>query len=98
MVIRKIEVASAAKVFATMYALWGAVFGVFFALIALAGAGIGAAADEPEMAWLGPMFGVGAIVLMPILYGVLGAIFGALTAVIYNLIAGTVGGLSVEVE
>jgi hypothetical protein len=42
--------------------------------------------------------GVGAVVILPILYGVLGAIFGALTAAFYNLVAGISGGLSLEVE
>ena len=64
------------------------------------GAGIGAAASESSDVpmWLGPLFGMGAVIFMPILYGVLGAIFGALTAVIYNVIAGMVGGLRLEVE
>jgi hypothetical protein len=98
MVIRRIGVGSLAKVFGTMYALWGGVFGLIVALVALAGAGIGAASEDPSMAWLGPIFGVGAIVILPIFYGVLGVIFGALTALIYNFIAGMVGGLSLEVE
>lgn len=100
MVIRRIGPGSLAKVMGTMYALWGFIFGAFFALIAMAGAGIGAAAsDEPGMPmWLGPIFGVGAIIFLPILYGLLGAIFGGLTAVIYNVIAGMVGGLTLDVE
>jgi hypothetical protein len=100
MVIRRIGPGSLAKVMGTMYALWGFIFGAIFAVIAMAGAGIGAAAsDESAMPlWLGPMFGVGAIVILPIFYGVLGACFGALTAVIYNVIAGMVGGLHLDVE
>jgi hypothetical protein len=98
MVIRRIGVGSLAKVFGAMYALWGGVFGLIVALIALAGASIGAASEDPSVAWLGPIFGVGAIVILPIFYGVLGLFFGALTALIYNLIAGMVGGLSLELE
>jgi hypothetical protein len=99
-IIRRIGPGSAAKVMGTMYAFWGFIFGALIAVIAMAGAGIGAAAsDESAMPmWLGPMFGVGAIIAMPICYGILGAIFGALTAVIYNVIAGMVGGLSLDVE
>jgi hypothetical protein len=37
-------------------------------------------------------------VFLPIFYGVLGAIGGALTAVMYNVVAGMVGGLSIETE
>jgi hypothetical protein len=99
MVIRKVGVASAAKVFATLYALWGFIFGAVIALIAMAGAGISAASHEdPVPAWLGTMFGVGAIVVLPIVYGVMGAIFGALTAAFYNVVAGIAGGLSLDVE
>ena len=100
MIIRRVGPGSVAKIMGTMYAFWGFIFGAIVALIAMAGAGIGAAAaDEPGMPmWLGPMFGVGAIILMPIVYGILGAIFGALTAVIYNVIAGMVGGLRLDVE
>ena len=43
--------------------------------------------------WFGGLFGVGAVIFLPIFYGVLGAIGGALAALIYNIIAGMVGGL-----
>jgi hypothetical protein len=43
-------------------------------------------------------FGAGAIVLLPICYGVIGGISGALGAVIYNLVAGWVGGLEVDIS
>jgi hypothetical protein len=68
------------------------------ALIALAGAGLSAGSDSPLPGWLGGLFGVGAVVFLPICYGVFGAIGGAVTAVMYNFIAGMVGGLSVETE
>jgi hypothetical protein len=98
MVIRKIGVGSAAKVFGTLYALWGFIFGAIVAGVALVGSGIAAASDDPTPGWLGAIAGVGAVVILPILYGVLGAIFGALTAAFYNLVAGISGGLSLEVE
>lgn len=100
MVIRRIGPGSLAKIMGTMYAFWGFVFGAIFALVAMAGAGIGAAASDSSDVpmWIGPMFGAGAIIFMPIVYGLLGAFFGALTAVIYNVIAGMVGGLRLDVE
>jgi hypothetical protein len=97
MVIRKIGVGSAAKLAGTLYAVWGLIFGAIFALIALAGAGLGAS-DEETPAWIGAFLGAGAVIFLPILYGVMGAIFGALTAVFYNVVSGMVGGLSVDVE
>ena len=52
----------------------------------------------PMPGWFGGLFGVGAVIFLPIIYGVLGAIGGALTAVFYNIIAGMVGGLQIETE
>ncbi len=44
----------------------------------------------------GMMIGFG--VLMPVIYGVMGFVFGVIGAAIYNLIAGWIGGIEVEVE
>jgi hypothetical protein len=101
MVIRHIGVGSLARILAALYALWGFIFGVIVALVALAGAGMAsttAGSESPIPSWLGGLFGVGAIIFLPICYGVFGAIGGALTAVMYNVVAGMVGGLSVETE
>jgi len=98
MVIRHIGVGSLARILGALYALWGFIFGVIVALVALAGVGMNASSDSPMPPWLGGLFGVGAIIFLPIVYGMLGAIGGALTAVMYNVVAGMVGGLSVETE
>jgi len=39
-----------------------------------------------------------AIIIFPILYGILGGIGGAIGAAIYNLAAGWVGGLEVDIS
>jgi hypothetical protein len=98
MVIRQIGVGSAAKIFGALYASFGLVFGVLVALISLAGAGMAATSDDAMPGWIGGLFGVGAIIFLPLLYGVFGAIGGALTALFYNIIAGMVGGLQIETE
>jgi hypothetical protein len=46
----------------------------------------------------GMLFGAGAIVIVPIFYGVLGAVFSALSAVCYNIVAGMVGGIQFDVQ
>jgi len=61
-------------------------------------AGIGAGNDNVMPVWFGGIFGAGAIIILPILYGCFGALGGALTAVMYNVVAGMVGGLLVETE
>jgi hypothetical protein len=42
--------------------------------------------------------GLGLIVIAPIMYGVMGFIAGVIGAFIYNIVAGWVGGIEVEVE
>jgi hypothetical protein len=99
MVIRRIGVASAAKIAGALYAVIGLVGGCIIAFISLVSAGFMANAGNSDLpSWIAPMFGVGAIVVAPIFYGVMGLILGAITAVIYNLVAGVAGGLDIEVQ
>ena len=42
-------------------------------------------------------FGVAAILILPILYGLLGFLGGMLTAALYNLVSGLAGGLEVDI-
>jgi hypothetical protein len=98
MVLKSIGVMSAAKVVGVLYAvmglLTGVIFGAVFALIPTAMAADGG--DVP--AWLAPMFGFGAIVFMPIVYGIMGFVGGAVAAAIYNALAGIIGGLELRLE
>jgi hypothetical protein len=43
-------------------------------------------------------FGTGLALALPILYGVLGFIFTAIGCALYNLVAGWVGGIEVELD
>ena len=95
MVLRRIGVWSTAKMLGTIYAVLGLLAGLFFAVISLVGAGIAAQAEDGSGAF-GALFGVGAIVLFPIMYGCIGAVGGALTAALYNLFSGMVGGIEIE--
>lgn len=42
--------------------------------------------------------GVAAVILIPLLYAVIGFVFGALSAWVYNVVAGRVGGIELELE
>ena len=96
MVIRRIGVWSLARIYGVITATIGLVIGLFFGLFSVVGAGL---SQDPDMpGWLMPIFGVGAIVLLPIFYGVMGIVSGAVSAAIYNVFARLVGGISVEVE
>lgn len=71
-------------------ALVGLIIGLFFALISMVGGALlGEAASVA-------IFGIGAIIYFPIINGIIGFIGGALMALLYNLIAGWIGGIEVE--
>jgi hypothetical protein len=38
------------------------------------------------------------VIIMPIVYGVIGGIFAAIAALIYNVVAGWTGGIGLELE
>ena len=44
-----------------------------------------------------PYFGTATIIVFPILYGIVGFVGGLITAFFYNLVAGKIGGLEVEI-
>jgi hypothetical protein len=94
-IVRRIGPGSAFKVGATMYAFMGLLLGIFFALISMLG---GALMPASEAGALRMFFGAGAIIFFPICYGIIGGIFSALGAVIYNLVVGWVGGLEVDIS
>lgn len=86
------------KVGGALYGLLGLVFGVFLALFSLLGAGIAASqVDEPGVL-LGALFGVGAVIFLPLFYGFFGFVGGIITAALYNLVAGWVGGVEMHLE
>jgi hypothetical protein len=76
----------------------GLLIGLIFALISMVGAGVASAMQSNDMAsrGFGAMFGIGAIILFPILYGVIGLCVGAIGAALYNVFAGLVGGVEFE--
>jgi hypothetical protein len=86
-----------AKIAFALYGVLGLIFGGCFALLAVFGASIGAAAGE-ESALLGAAFGLGAVIVLPILYGGLGAVVALSMSWLYNVIAGFVGGIEIRTE
>jgi hypothetical protein len=93
MVVRSVAPLSVAKVAGVLYALIGLLIGAFVALAALAGAFAGG----EDAGLIGSLMGVGAIVMFPLIYGCMGFVFTLIGAWLYNLIAGVVGGIRIEV-
>ena len=97
MVLKSVGVLSAAKIVGLMYAILGLFTGLIFAAVfSFLPAGLDTPNDIPH--WIAPMFGLGSLVVMPIMYGVMGFIGGAIGAVIYNVLAGMMGGLVLRIE
>jgi len=97
MVLKRLGVMSVAKFAGMFYAGVGLLVGLMFAGLSSLASMTGAEwHDMPR--WIGPMFGLGAIVFLPLLYGVLGFVFGAIAAGIYNIFSGIIGGIEMEPE
>ena len=96
MVIRSVGVLSVGKMYGAIAAAMGLLFGVFIAIFSLAGAGL--AGDDGPGGLMAPMLGVGAVLALPIFYGVMGFVAGAVGALFYNAFAGIVGGVEVQTE
>jgi hypothetical protein len=98
MVLKSIGVLSCGKLLGAMYALIGLIVGGIFALMSLVGMAL-PAPQGGEVSSLPFLFlGAAAVVVMPLVYGVMGFVAGLITAAIYNLLAGLIGGLELELE
>lgn len=96
MVIKSVKPLSVAKVAGVLYALIGLIIGAGFSVIGMVASSFANSADSHMPAMFGAMFGVGAIIILPIFYGVLGFIFALIGSVIYNIVAGIAGGIEIE--
>jgi len=96
MIIKRVGPVSCAKITGTLYAILGLVFGCIVSLIAMVGGGF--ASDSARATGIGAMMGIGAIVVFPILYGCIGFVATLIGAWLYNVLAGLVGGVEVEMQ
>jgi hypothetical protein len=91
-VLKHVAPASAFKVGVVAYGLVGLVLGTVCTVVSLAGFSLAAHGHMPFAGRVG-MF---AIILCPIVYGLIGGVSSAIGAVFYNLASNWVGGLEVE--
>jgi hypothetical protein len=97
--IRRIGVGSAFRIGAILSALIFAIIGIFFVLFGVLGAGMMAAFGAPAGETGGALaFSLIMYVVGVVAYAVIGGIFFALYAWLYNIVAGWVGGISVELS
>ena len=101
MVIRRVGVMSMAKLMGVLYGGLGLLIGAVFALFSVLGGGALLASGAQEGALGGGMMmgmGVAMVVVAPVFYGLTGFLAGALTGWLYNLAAGWVGGVEVDLQ
>jgi hypothetical protein len=92
-VIKSVGVLSVAKIMGLVYGCLGLIFIPFFLLMGL----IGSMAGAKEAAFSG-VIGIVFAIFMPVVYGVMGFVMGAIGALLYNLFANWIGGIEMQVE
>ena len=103
MTIRRFGVMSVAKVYGLLTFIFGLIFGVIYGLfLILFGAAMTAASSEGINAAAGGVstvaLGLGIMIGLPVFYGILGFVMGAISALVYNILAGMVGGIKFDLE
>jgi hypothetical protein len=102
MTIRRFGVLSVAKMYALLLFVFGLIIGVIYGLIFIVmGASMFALSPGRDATAGGVstvVIGIVFMIAFPIIYGILGFIAGAIGALIYNAMAGIIGGVKFELE
>ena len=83
--IRRFGVGQTAKVLGVLYTLIGIVLIPLFLIASM---------FAPNQ----PGFGIGIAIALPVIYGIAGFVFTAIACLIYNMVAGWVGGIEIEID
>lgn len=89
---------SLGKFLGCLYAVIGLIVGLLVAFFALFGFALGAAISGDGSSLLGAFLGVGAVIILPIFYGVIGFVGGLLVGFLFNVVASMTGGLEIGLE
>jgi len=92
-IVKSVGVLSAAKIMGLIYGCMGLIFAPMLLLVGV----VGSMAGQQKTPLAG-MFGVLFALMMPVLYGLMGFVMGAIGAFLYNLFARWVGGIELEME
>jgi hypothetical protein len=101
MTIRRFGVISVAKMYGFLMFIFGLIFGVIYGLFFIIfGAAISAMGGRDAAAGGVPTVVVGVFMMIgiPIMYGLIGFIMGAIGGLVYNALAGMIGGVKFELE
>ena len=87
-VLKRLGVISVAKIEAVIMAAVGLILGIFVII----------ASSIAGLYGVGTRYGMLSIIILPIIYGIIGFVAGAIGAFLYNVIAQYVGGIEMEFE
>jgi hypothetical protein len=91
--LRSLDVISCAKIYGIIHFILGILFALFLVVIGMIG--LAAAPGQQKFGMIGVLFFAA---IAPFLYGALGFVIGAISALLYNWIASMVGGIKMELE
>jgi len=95
MVIKSVGPMSCAKVAGMLYVVIGLVVGALISGVSLLS---GFAGGNTGIGAFGALFGAAAIIALPVLYGCIGFVSTLVMAWLYNVVAGMVGGVELNVQ
>lgn len=96
--VTRIGALSLGKLMGGVGAVMGLFFGLIFTAISLFGATMVASDGSAVESLLGLAFGVGALFVLPILYGALAFVQGVVVASVANVAMSVFGGLELEIS
>ena len=99
--VKRMGVLSCAKIYSITLAAMGLIIGVIYGLIfiVLGGAMMAGGGRDAGMAGGSTLvIGLVMMIAIPVFYGIIGFIGGIIGALVYNVAAGVVGGLELEIE
>ena len=99
--IRKLGILSVAKIYAVMMLVMSLIISIPYGLMIMVfGVALMGQGGDAGMIGGGGSIVIGLLVMIgiPIFYSIMGFIGGAIGALLYNLFAGMVGGIEIEVE
>jgi hypothetical protein len=99
--IKRIELFSLFKIAFYIYAFIGLVVGLIYGFFLVVAGGLQSmllGEEFPELGTIGVVIGIAAIPFFAMIYGAVGSVFITIGGLVYNLIAGAVGGLRVETK
>jgi hypothetical protein len=94
-IVKSVGVMSVARIMGLIYGCMGLLIAPFLLLMGMAGSMAG---RSPVMGIFGIGIGIALAIFIPVIYGLMGFVMGAIGGLLYNAFAGWTGGIELELE